>query len=163
MNKPKQRAPRVYNIDEPGVTAPAPSPAPAANAGNRRQKMLIRIGVLLPLVLLTLTLARGARGNKNLPDALLGVWQSTSPEYTDCYLEISPATIVFGNAEQGYLLYFVSSVEESPEGGQTTYKVHYTDQDGLKYQMTISHIRGPNERLMFKHGMGGNWTRRPST
>jgi hypothetical protein len=159
MNKPKKRAPRVYIIEEPEVTVPAPAPKP----GNRRQKWLIRIGVLLPLVLLTFTLARGARENKHLPQALLGVWQSSSQQYTDCYMEITPGTIVFGNAEHGYLLYFVSSVEESPGRGQTTYTVHYTDLDGLKYQMTINHIPGPKETLIFEHHMGGIWTRRPPT
>jgi hypothetical protein len=160
MNKPKKRAPRVYMIEEPEVQTAAP--APPASSGNRRQRMLIRIGVLIPLVLLGFTLARGASENKHLPDSLLGVWQTTDEHYADCYMEIAAATLMFGNAERGYLLYFVSSVEETHEGGQTSYLIHYTDLDGVKYEMSLSYRPSPHETLSFKNQQKVVWNRRPA-
>jgi hypothetical protein len=160
MNNPKSLAPHIYIIEEPAVEAP--SPGPAAGSGNRRQKILIRIGVLLPLVLLAFTLARGANENKYFPDHLLGVWQSSDGSYADCYMEITPATVLFGNAEKGYLLYFVSSVEESPAPTHTTYVVHYTDLDGIKYQMSLVYSPTPQETIYFSHQAKVAWTRRPS-
>jgi hypothetical protein len=159
MNNPRKRAPRVYMIEEPEV--PAPKPAPSAE--NRRQSLLIRIGVLVPLVLLVITLARGAGEKKAIPDYLQGVWQSSDAHYADCSMEITPATVQFGNAQRGYLLYFVSSVELVPDAGQTSYIIHYTDLDGLKYQMSLRYNARPQPTLNFRNQPGVQWTRRPST
>ena len=160
MNNTTKRAPRVYMIEEP--QAEAAPPPPATSSGSRRQKILIRIGVLIPLVLLALTLARGADERQYLPDSLLGVWETSDAHYADCYMEITPATVLFGNTEKGYLMYFVSSIEESRQGPNTTYVVHYTDLDGVKYQMSIVHRTTPQEMLFFSHQAGVVWTRRPA-
>jgi hypothetical protein len=163
--KKLKRAPSVYIIeDDPKLETQQSESQPQAPAssGNRRQKLLIRIGLLLPLVLLAITLARGAAEKKQLPDSILGVWVTSNPEYAHCYMEITPATVVFGNAQNGYLLYFVSSYEEFNDSGRTTYVVHYTDLDGMKYQMSIVHTSGPREMVYFSHNPSVGWTRRPS-
>jgi hypothetical protein len=141
--------------------AEAPAPKPAAPPENRRQKWLIRIGALFFLVLLAFTLARGASEKRGLPDPLLGVWQSSDPKYANCYMEITPATIQFGNVQRGYLLYFVSSFENVSEGGGT-YLIHYTDLQGVKYQMSLSHKPKPRETIYFTNQPKVLWTRRPS-
>ena len=141
--------------------APAPEP-PAAPPENRRQKWLLRIGALFFLVMLAFTLAHGASEKKALPALLLGVWQSSNPHYADCYMEITPATIQFGNAQHGYLLYFVSSFEEVIEGGQTVYLIHYTDQQGVKYEVRMCHRFRPREALYFKNQPKVLWSRRPA-
>jgi hypothetical protein len=145
------------------VVAEDPAPTPATRAENRRQKWLIRIGALFFLVLLALTLAHGASEKKNLPDLVLGVWQSSDAKYLDCFMEITPATIQFGNAQRGYLLYFVSSYEEFNEAGQTTYLIHYTDRKGVKYQMSMRYKPKPREGIYFKNQPKVLWSRRPST
>ena len=161
----KKSAPSVYIIeDEPKLETPqseSRSQAPVSS-GNRRQKLLIRIGVLLPLVLLAITLARGAAEKKQLPDSILGVWETSSPQYANCYMEITPATVLFGNAQNGYILYFVSSYEDFHNSGRDTYVVRYTDLDGMKYQMSIVHMTRPREIVYFSHQPGVGWTRRPS-
>jgi hypothetical protein len=140
----------------------APAPKPAAPPENRRQKWLIRIGALFFLVLLAFALAQGASEKKNLPDLLLGVWQSSDPKYADCYMEITPATIQFGNARRGYLLYFVSYFQEVSQDGQPTYLIYYTDMKGVKYQMSMRHTARPRETIYFKNQPKVLWSRRPS-
>ena len=142
--------------------AEEPPPKPAAPPENRRQKWLIRVGALFFLVLLAFTLARGASEKRGLPDPLLGVWQSPDPHYADCYMEITPATIQFGNAQRGYLLYFVSSFQEVSQDGQPTYLIFYTDLKGVKYQMSMRHAPKPKETIYFKNQPKVLWTRRPS-
>jgi len=139
----------------------APAPKPAAPPENRRQKWLIRVGALFFLVMLAFTLARGASEKRGLPDPLLGVWQSSDPHYADCFMEITPATIQFGNAQRGYLLYFVSYFQEVSEGG-STYLIHYTDLKGVKYQMSLSYKPRPQATIYFKNQPKVLWTRRPS-
>jgi hypothetical protein len=136
---------------------------PAEKPGRRRQEILLRIGVLIPLVLLVITLARGTNVRKTLPDYLLGTWQSSSPEYADCYMEITPARLVFGNAENGYTLYFVSQFEQISEGGQNTIVVHYTDLDERAYEMSVVYTRYPEEHIQFKHKPSVVWERRPDS
>ena len=157
MNTVRKRPMPVEMIIEPDAQASKP----AAPRENRRQKWLIRIGVLFPLILLGFTLAHGAGENKNLPADILGVWQTSADQYPDCYLEITPATVMFGNVEHGYVLYFVSFVEENHEGRQATYVVHYTDLDGAKYEMTIYYTPQPHETVFFKNQEKVLWTRRP--
>jgi len=157
--RPQSRGvPRVEIVMEPEIASPKPRGRPE----NRRQTWLIRIGLLIPLLLLSITLTHGARENKHLPADLLGVWDTTNGHYADCYMEITPATIVFGNVERGYILYFVSSVEESHEGQQDTYVVHYTDLDGVLYQMSLVHTSKPRETIFLKNQANVVWTRRPS-
>ena len=90
------------------------------------------------------------------------MWETTDSHYADCCMEVTPGTVLFGNAEKGYLLYFVSSVEENHDRGESTYGVHYTDRDGMKYQMSLAYTAGPHEKLSFSHQAGVIWTRRPS-
>lgn len=145
--------------DEPVAQEAKPVPRPV----NRRQRMLIRIALLLPFVLLTYTIVRGAGEKKVLPNSLLGVWVTSDARYADCYLEITPATVVFGSAKKGYLIYFVSSFEDAHSAGQSQYRIHYTDTNGLKYQLTVVHSLRPRESLFFGHQPGVLWTRRPAS
>jgi len=128
------RLPQVYIIEEPGPrsSGPASTAAPDSPPVNRRQKFLLRAGVLIPLLLLVFTFARGARETRYHPDRVLGVWQTSDRRYADCYMEVTPATIIFGNSQRGYLLYFVSSVQERNDGRQDTFLLHYTDLDGIQ-------------------------------
>jgi hypothetical protein len=148
---------------DPGREQKAQATEPPFSAEGRRQRLLIRIGVLLPLLLLGFTLMRGASEKRDLPGYLVGIWQTEAPKYADCYMEITPARIVFGNAEQGYTLYFVSRFEQVFDRGETVTVVHYTDLDGRQYQMELVYTGRPRESIRFKNQPMIVWERRPAS
>lgn len=158
----RRRPPNIFSHPRPAKPAAAPA-APQVRPEARRQEWLLRIGVLIPLVLLIFTLTRGAEIRPTLPEYLLGTWESSAPGYADCYMEISAARIVFGNAEQGYTLYFVSRFEQVVDGAQTVTVVHYTDLDGHAYQMSLGYNRFPKETIQLKNQPKVLWERRPSS
>ena len=159
VNNKRTRIPDIYIIEEePKVKAPESE----ASGNNRRQKLLVRIGILLPLVLLFHTLAPNVHGNKQLPDFLQGTWETTDSRYEDCSMEITPGLVTFDTGERGSLLYFITSVEGTHDGGRAEYLVHYTDLDGMKYQMSLVYSSKPEETVHFSHQAGVLWTRRPS-
>lgn len=157
MKKQRARLPEIYIIEEePKIE----DKKPQATRGSGRQKFLIRAGILLPLVLLVQTLAHSAGEVRLLPAFLQGTWETSDSRYIDCSMEITPGTVSFDNGEKGYLLYFISSVEEIHNGGRGEYLVHYTDLDGVKYQMSLVYSPRPRESVHFSHQAGVIWTRR---
>ena len=160
MKKPAVRNAMKAQVERKPETA---ATAPQAGTEGRRQKLLIRVGLLLPLLLLCFTLTRGASEKRNLPDYLLGVWRTDAGEYADCYLEITPARVIFGNADGGYALHFVTYYEQLSEGSETTTVVHYTDLDGREYQMSLVYSKLPHETLRLKNQQKVVWERRPES
>ncbi len=122
-----------------------------------------RFTFLVLLAVLGMIVLGGAQTPLLLPGVLSGVWQTSSANYANCYMEFSPITIVFGTAEQGNAaLYFVTRVEESKESGEINYLIHYTDSFNVRYEMDLRYKPGPNAILYLKNQPGVIWKKRPS-
>lgn len=97
-----------------------------------------------------------------LPGRLSGVWQTSSDQYANSYMEFSPITIVFGTVEGGSTLYFVTGVEETKVAGDFSYVIHYVDLAKVRYEMALRYKPGPDPVLYVQHQPKVPWKKRPS-
>jgi hypothetical protein len=74
-------------------------------------------------------------GSDSLPNELLGVWETTSPKYADCYFELQREVIIFENRNfpESYAKHPLVDFEKTKEKRGTLYAIHYKS-DGLEYK-----------------------------
>jgi hypothetical protein len=72
-----------------------------------------------------------------LPDELVGVWKTSDPKYSDRYLDLSKASIIFGTGKETIDANFISNVEKLPGDGAILYTVHF------------HHLEGPEDKVSF--------------
>jgi len=47
---------------------------------------------------------------QSVPDSITGTWVTDSPDYENCFLKITPISIVFGNPERNADEYYITKV-----------------------------------------------------
>lgn len=118
------------------------------------------VSVLFALIF-ALTSAPGCSRTSSdaVPDVLLGVWTTADPRYEGRFFELRPHSVVFGLGVDSQVVHHVSSVEWASKAGQSVFTVHYQDEDGGEYSVTL--YQAPfDEILVFKHQLQTHWFRK---
>jgi hypothetical protein len=93
----------------------------------------------LLLALVIFTGSFGCRPGKTsaIPDALVGVWVTAAPKYSDRYFEISEQAIGFGTGGHQVDVYPVVRVETGPKGRRTLYVLSLRTPEGDPYRFAF--------------------------
>ncbi len=90
-----------------------------------------------------------------LPDALMGVWESTSARYADRSFEIQPDQVTFQQGSDKFTTHPITGLEATPEDGATTYVLRY---DIGETEYDFSFVHQPDEGLIrFKNQPQIKW------
>jgi hypothetical protein len=118
------------------------------------------------LVVLAFLTAFGCSSNKidNLPQEVLGRWETEAPKFAGFSFELSEKTITFydQNAEEGTEIYFIKKrTKEQDNDGNTFYVVHYENEEGLELKHAFYYDPSEGGEIRLKNQESVVWTRVP--
>ncbi len=136
----------------------APGPRTAA-----RQRTIQRQLILAGLAFVTVaavglaSLMRGF-GDRTLPPAVRGVWQTAAPRYAERLFELSGPRLAFQVSDSSAAIHQVTRVREEEGEAGTVYRVEYRE-DGAVYEFSFLYYAGPPEEIRFVHQPYMIWSR----
>lgn len=125
--------------------------ATAASQPARTQtKALATVSVLVLALVAAWMLVPAARGDKTMPDELLGIWTTAAPTYADRALEIRPTLLIFHTGERTFRLHAVRRVVREDRGGSSLYTVEYADGDAVE-TLSFQYVRAANPAIRLRN------------
>lgn len=93
------------------------------------------------------------------PAFLQGTWKTTAPGYTENYLRISSAGLVFGVDGDAPHERPIKSVQYKKDTSGELYTITYMEDDQSEFQLVLYHETAAGETLVFTHQSQLRWTR----
>lgn len=93
-----------------------------------------------------------------LTPRLFGLWTTSSPEYSDRYVEFHRNRIIFGTGGTGVVKFNVSGMDAAKIGDIDHYTVFYRDLAGTRHAVDVL-LDEPGEVLRFTDSAEARWTR----
>jgi hypothetical protein len=118
------------------------------------------------LALVTIMGMSGCADSKErkVPEELIGIWETSEPQYADSTIELTPREIIFSNPEIGRRVNRIMEIKRSPAGRKTLYDIHYEDDQRLDYTLSLYHLRINEEGILqFRFKEELVWRRRGPT
>jgi hypothetical protein len=138
----------------------APGPRTAARQRTvQRQIVLASIAAVTLVVVGTIRLL-GGLGDRSLPFAVRGVWQTDAARYEQRLFELAGSRLAFQVSDSNATVHQVSRVRKTEGEAGTLYQVEYED-DGEIYEFSFIYWPGPPEEIRFAHQPFMIWTRVP--
>lgn len=118
------------------------------------------------LVVLAFLTNLGCSSNEieNLPQEVLGQWETEAPKYEGFSFELSEKTITFAdsNAENGIELYIIEKrTKELDNENKIFYVVHYENKEGLELKHAFYYDPSGGGEIRLKNQRTIVWTRVP--
>jgi hypothetical protein len=99
--------------------------------------------------------------DREVPEELSGVWQTSSPRYKDCSLEFDSKRVIFQNGLHHYSVNHITKVKKSTEDDKTLYHIYYHDNQGQEYELSLYYLETPDRAVIsFKHQEEIAWLKR---
>ncbi|MBW1911936.1 MAG: hypothetical protein JRI43_01955 [Deltaproteobacteria bacterium] len=99
--------------------------------------------------------------DKTVPEELLGMWETSSSRYADCFFEFQGELIIFNNGLSYNAINFIKDIEKLPENGKTLYNIYYEDKEGQEFKLSLFYFHVRNGGVIrFKNQKDIEWTRR---
>ena len=118
------------------------------------------IGLAL-CTMITLLLGCQLLHDKTIPEEMVGVWETSEPRYENCTFELKDEMIIFNNFPDYSKIHFITDIDKSPGKDSVLYDIHYEDQEGLEYKLSLFYVKAANGGVIqFKNQKGITWTKR---
>jgi hypothetical protein len=97
------------------------------------------------------------------PDHLIGVWETTAPDYADHPFEIKTDEVLFGTGEGNFDTYPITKIkiEEDRKEQKTLYTIFYKNTAGQKYKFSFYYDPANQGTIRFKNQKQMVWTKKP--
>jgi hypothetical protein len=95
--------------------------------------------------------------DQEIPDQLLGIWRTLDSPYADCYLEITPDTIVFGVDNHHSTSNMISEVSETVQNKKRLHTIGYRDETGGAYHLSLYFDPMDGGCIIFKNQPNIQW------
>ena len=97
-----------------------------------------------------------------VPDDLIGVWETTAPDYADRSFEIKADQIIFGTGEEKVDAYPITKmkIEKAREQEKTLYLICYKNVEGQEYKFFFYYDPANQGTIRFKNQIEMLWTRK---
>jgi hypothetical protein len=117
------------------------------------------------LVILCLVLLSVCQCNRKAtaPDHLMGVWETTAPDYADRFFEIKSDEVIFGTGEGKFDSYPITKVkiEEDRREQKTLYIICYKNTARQEYKFSFYYDQANQGTIRFKNQKEMVWTKKP--
>jgi hypothetical protein len=89
---------------------------------------------------------------EDIPEALIGVWESDAPAYAGRPFEIEERTVLFrtGDGPYEYSIHPIRRVVSQADGPNTRYQVEYVNH-GKPYEFVFTYVPGPEAAIRLEH------------
>jgi hypothetical protein len=105
-------------------------------------------------------LTAGCHGSDGkVPDVLLGVWTSSSPGYSDRYIEIRPDSITFGTGGTTSVRYEIRGCERNQTPDGPLYVLEFEGTSGGAFRRPLYYSPEGGGRLKFKNEPAVTWVK----
>jgi len=98
-----------------------------------------------------------------IPDDLIGVWETTAPDYADHPFEIKTDEVLFGTGEEKFDTYPITKmkIEKDPLEQMTLHIIYYKNITGQEYKFSFYYDPANQGTIRFKNQKEMVWTKRP--
>jgi hypothetical protein len=86
--------------------------------------------ILAAIVILLIGSGCESGKTTNIPDSLVGVWETSAIKYKDRYLEFKKDVVIFGTGDGDQTIQFIRKVKAERQDQKDLYTVTYLDEDG---------------------------------
>jgi hypothetical protein len=119
-----------------------------------------RVWIILICLMALSAFQCGGRGT--VPENLIGVWETTSPDYADRFVEIRSNEILFGTGEGKFDTYPITKIKiEKDRQEQTTlYLICYKNIEGKVYKFFFYYDPANQGTIRFKNQKEMVWTKK---
>jgi hypothetical protein len=93
--------------------------------------------ILAALVLLIMGLGCQSGQTTNIPDDMVGVWETSASKYKDRFLEIKKDVLIFGTGDGDQTIQSIQKVKADRQDQKDLYTVYYLDDDGGEYSFSF--------------------------
>lgn len=84
-----------------------------------------------------------------VPQEIMGTWETSAPGYEGCYFEITRSRVVFTNPITKPSVNVIREIGRSSEEKCTVYAITYEDEQKLDYKFSIYYCRAESEETIF--------------
>ncbi len=124
----------------------------------------MKVGKVLALILCLVLLSVCQRSRKATPpDHLIGVWETTAPNYADHPFEIKADEVLFGIGEGKFGNYPITKIkmEEDRQEQKPLYIIYYKNTAGQEYKFSFYYDPANQGTIRFKNQKEMVWTKKP--
>jgi hypothetical protein len=79
----------------------------------------------------------GCSRNTDVPDELIGVWQTAAPKYADRHLAFNEHCISLGLGAGREVSYIIKNIEEKKKNSGMDYTFYYEDSEGEEWTLAF--------------------------
>jgi hypothetical protein len=123
-----------------------------------RRVLLVAGIVAIVAILAWAWLSREETGLRSVPPALIGLWTSSHPEYSDRTLVLKSDSITFGIGNTKSVRYSIIGVVEEEEENLRYFVVHFRGEGGAKFRREIV-LDDTGKSLFFRSQPHVVWTK----
>ena len=109
--------------------------------------------ILVMFLLLVSSLGCQTERNPVVPDALVGVWNTSAPRYSNRSFEITKSSAIFehGGGFFDFAAYPITKVEKVETDARTLYVLVFMIPEGLEYEFSFYHSPANGGVIRFKN------------
>jgi hypothetical protein len=117
---------------------------------------------ILILCLVLLSACQCSR-KATVPGDLIGVWETTAPDYADRFFEIKADEVIFGTGEEKFDTYPITKIkmEKDRDEQKTLYVICYKNTAGQEYKFSFYYDPANQGTIRFKNQKEMIWTKNP--
>jgi len=95
--------------------------------------------------------------NRDLPDKLLGVWETTEAKYEDRYFLLDKKAIGFGTGDGNVDWYEITQVDAAIRRNKTLYTIEYKTDEGTVFRRSLYYYAGNGGTIKFENQANIEW------
>ncbi|HET6464774.1 MAG TPA: hypothetical protein VFH55_04085 [Nitrospiria bacterium] len=115
-------------------------------------------------VLVVLIIGSGCQSDQttNIPDGLVGIWETSAKKYQDRFMEFNKDAVIFGTGDGNQSVQPIRKVKTVRENNKDLYTITYLDEDDAEYSFSFYYdpVGGV---IMLKNQEEIEWKKSPST
>jgi hypothetical protein len=113
-------------------------------------------GMQLLLLCLAVILACGG---SQMPEQLIGKWESDHESYQHCFMQIESKRIVFGNNEQTTGIGTIEKITQLKRDSKQIVRIEYMDLDLAKFTLNLVYSNNADDPIWFENQPKVVWKR----
>ena len=95
--------------------------------------------------------------NRDLPDNLIGVWETTEEKYEDRYFLVDKNAIGFGTGDGNVDWYEITQVDATTRRNKTLYIIEYKTGEGTVFKRSLYYYSGNGGTITFENQANIEW------
>lgn len=108
----------------------------------------MKIGKIIAILCIVALFGCHIYRNRNVPEELLGLWETSAPQYENCSFTFKSKIAIFQNRLTLVSIYFITDIEKSIKGEKTLYNIHYENENGDEYMLSLYYIKTPHSGVI---------------